>query len=467
MWPAALETEPARAVLDRATPFRGYTLRLLGIPESEIAKTLREVERDIDLSALEITTCLRGGELEVDVRHRDGAEAGGGRRCAGRSPRATPASCSARTGARSTSRSPGCLRGRRVGLAESCSGGLLAARLTGAAGRLGVRRRRRRRLLERGEGGAARRRPRADRAPRRRLARGRRGDGRRRAGAVRRRRRASRSPGSPAPTGGTEEKPVGYVCFCAKLADGRSLARDPVIPGGRDDIRERSALVGDAHAANPARRRGAAAVSRRRPPEPFEISVAEEVLDDLRERLAAYALAGSSRAERGMGARRRRRLPARALRPLGRRVRLARLRVAAERALEPPLERPAPDLGAEAEGEALPVLLLHGWPGGPIEFLDADPAARRGRARRRRALAARLRVVRRPGPAAQRRRGRRAPARAGGGRPGLRALRGPGRRLGRDDRRADRVRLAGARRGAPRQRRLGAARSPATSPTRR
>jgi nicotinamide-nucleotide amidase len=50
--------------------------------------------------------------------------------------------------------------------------------------------------------------------------------------------------GIAGPTGGTEQKPVGYVCFCAKLAGGRSLARDPVIPGGRDEIRERSAMVG-------------------------------------------------------------------------------------------------------------------------------------------------------------------------------------------------------------------------------
>jgi nicotinamide-nucleotide amidase len=50
--------------------------------------------------------------------------------------------------------------------------------------------------------------------------------------------------GIAGPDGGTEEKPVGYVCFHARLADGTSLARDPVIPGGRADIRERSALVG-------------------------------------------------------------------------------------------------------------------------------------------------------------------------------------------------------------------------------
>jgi nicotinamide-nucleotide amidase len=50
--------------------------------------------------------------------------------------------------------------------------------------------------------------------------------------------------GIAGPAGGTEEKPVGYVCFNARLADGTSIAREPVIPGGRDDVRERSALVG-------------------------------------------------------------------------------------------------------------------------------------------------------------------------------------------------------------------------------
>ena len=45
---------------------------MFGIPESTLAKTLREIERDIDLAPLEITTCLRrGAELEIDVRYRD------------------------------------------------------------------------------------------------------------------------------------------------------------------------------------------------------------------------------------------------------------------------------------------------------------------------------------------------------------------------------------------------------------
>jgi nicotinamide-nucleotide amidase len=50
--------------------------------------------------------------------------------------------------------------------------------------------------------------------------------------------------GIAGPEGGSERKPVGYVCLDARLADGTALARDPVIPGGRNDIRERSALVG-------------------------------------------------------------------------------------------------------------------------------------------------------------------------------------------------------------------------------
>ena len=184
MWPAALESEPVRAVLSRATPFQGYTLRLIGIPESEIAKTLREVERRTDLAALEITTCLRGGELEIEVRHREGADA------AADAVRAAVRQRHARylfseDGTTIDELVAGLLRGRRVGLAESCSGGLLAARLTRLPGAsayvagsvvaysnqakadlLGVD-------------------PDADRAPRRRLPRGRRGDGRRGAGAVR------------------------------------------------------------------------------------------------------------------------------------------------------------------------------------------------------------------------------------------------------------------------------------------
>jgi competence/damage-inducible protein CinA-like protein len=242
MWPAALDSELARAVLERASPFQGYTLRLIGIPESEIAKTLREVERDTDLSSLEITTCLRGGELEIDVRHREGADdAAAALRAAveerhGRYLFSDDGTTVDELVAR-------LLRGRRVGLAESCSGGLLAGRLTAIPGAsdyfagsvvaysnqaksdlLGVDPA----LIER-HGAVS---PEVAEAM---------ADG-----ALERFNAdvAVSVTGIAGPEGGTPEKPVGYVCFCAKLDDGRSLSRDPVIPGGRQDIRERSALVG-------------------------------------------------------------------------------------------------------------------------------------------------------------------------------------------------------------------------------
>jgi nicotinamide-nucleotide amidase len=50
--------------------------------------------------------------------------------------------------------------------------------------------------------------------------------------------------GVAGPDGGTEEKPVGYVCFCVKASDGRKILRDPVIPGsGRVEIQDRSTTV--------------------------------------------------------------------------------------------------------------------------------------------------------------------------------------------------------------------------------
>ena len=49
--------------------------------------------------------------------------------------------------------------------------------------------------------------------------------------------------GIAGPDGGTEAKPVGYVCWCVKTVDGRSLVRDVRLPGGRADVRDRSTTV--------------------------------------------------------------------------------------------------------------------------------------------------------------------------------------------------------------------------------
>ena len=70
MWRAAAETEAFRAAIAGAVHYETAMLRLFGIPESEIAETLRRArEAGVDIDALEITTCLRRGEVEVVTRY--------------------------------------------------------------------------------------------------------------------------------------------------------------------------------------------------------------------------------------------------------------------------------------------------------------------------------------------------------------------------------------------------------------
>src|ERR1044072_839719 len=134
MWPAALATEPARAVVERATPLHGYTLRMFGIPESEIAKSLREISAEgIDLDAVEITTCLRRGEIEIDVRCRAEAEVVAEALRSGLSQRHDRHLFSL-DGETIDAQVAGLLAGHRLGLAQRCSGGLLAARITNLPG---------------------------------------------------------------------------------------------------------------------------------------------------------------------------------------------------------------------------------------------------------------------------------------------------------------------------------------------
>ena len=82
--------------------------------------------------------------------------------------------------------------------------------------------------------------------------------------------------------------------------------------------------------------------------------------------------------------------------------------------------------------DALPLIITHGWPGSVAEFLDViEPL--RDDVPRRRAVAARLRLV---GPDHRAGLGRAARRRGVGdahGAPRLRPLRRAGRRLGRDD----------------------------------
>lgn len=241
LWPAALDTAAARSVLQRARPFQVTRLRLFGLPESEIAATLSDVGATLDLTPLEITTCLRRAELEVDIRHRPGAEA---------VREALVGQIAARhsrylfstDGSSLDDQVATLLRGRLIGLGESCTGGLLAARLTDRPGAsdylaggvvaysnaakvalLGVPAE----LIAR-HGAVS---PEVARAM---------ADGaRERFGAD----VGCGITGVAGPGGGTEAKPVGYVCVCVTTSKATVLARDPVLPGDRAEIRDRAATL--------------------------------------------------------------------------------------------------------------------------------------------------------------------------------------------------------------------------------
>jgi nicotinamide-nucleotide amidase len=136
MWLDAQGSQGLRAVLERATVYRQETMRLFGIPESEIAETLRVAERDgIDLEAIEVTTCLKRGEVEVVTRYEPAQEA------IYEAFRATVRDRHADTLFSEDGRTvdeivADLLRADalQVAVAESCTGGLMAARLTERAG---------------------------------------------------------------------------------------------------------------------------------------------------------------------------------------------------------------------------------------------------------------------------------------------------------------------------------------------
>jgi nicotinamide-nucleotide amidase len=242
MWPQAVETDTFEEAIAGRTRYENQTLRLFGIPESEIAETLRVAETEIDgFESLEITTCLRRGEVEVVTRWEPAAEP------SWRALEALIAERHGRTlfsrdGSRVDDQVVDLLAGRSLAVAESCSGGLMAARLTERPGSsayfaggvvsysneakadlLGVDPG----LIER-HGAVS---PQVAEAM---------ADGAlARFGAD----AAVSITGVAGPDGGTEAKPVGYVCWCAKLAAGPALERDVRLPGDRAEVRDRSTTV--------------------------------------------------------------------------------------------------------------------------------------------------------------------------------------------------------------------------------
>lgn len=242
MWKTAVVTDAVQSAIAGRTQFEQQTVRMFGLPESGLADTLRDAERTVEgFDRLEITTCLRRGELEIVTRYEPqdaGAYSGLLAVLRDRHGREMFSD----DGALVDDQVAGLLDGRTIATAESCTAGLLAARLTERPGSsayvaggvvsysnsaktelLGVEAS----LIE--QHGAVSE-PVAEAMAR---------------GALQRfdADTAIAITGVAGPGGGTATKPVGTVCFSVALADGTSLTRTTTLPGNRTDVRERSTTV--------------------------------------------------------------------------------------------------------------------------------------------------------------------------------------------------------------------------------
>ncbi|MCV7420218.1 competence/damage-inducible protein A [Mycobacterium yunnanensis] len=242
MWDKAIATAAVQEALAGRTEFTQATIRMFGLPESALAETLRDGEASIrDFERLEITTCLRRGELEIVTRYE---------------PDAAPVYSDLVTllsdrhgdqlfsvdGATVDDQVAALLAGRTIATAESCTAGMVAARLTDRAGSssyvaggvvsysnqakmdlLGVDA-----DLLAAHGAVSE--PVAEAMVAGALAR---------FGAD----TAVAITGIAGPGGGSAEKPVGTVCFSVRLAEGPTVTRTLRLPGDRSDVRERSTTV--------------------------------------------------------------------------------------------------------------------------------------------------------------------------------------------------------------------------------
>ncbi len=237
MWAAALETAPLRELLAGSVALEQRILRFFPLPEPQIAATLRELDPD---PALEITTCLRRGELEVaTVFAADEAGLYDAFEAALRERHGEV--LFSPDGATIDEVVARGLAGRTVATAESCTGGLMAGRLTDLAGSsayvlgglvvysneakvalAGVPA-----ALIEAHGAVS---PEVARA----LAAG----ARARLGAD----FGIGITGIAGPGGGTPSKPVGTVCLCVEGPAG-AAERTVRLPGGRADVRDRTTTV--------------------------------------------------------------------------------------------------------------------------------------------------------------------------------------------------------------------------------
>ncbi|MDV8020135.1 competence/damage-inducible protein A [Rhodococcus sp. IEGM 1330] len=134
MWPEALDSTPVAEVLARRTQMRQDTIRGYRLSEADLAATLRTAESEITgFGDLEITTCLSLGELEMVTRYTESA-----RTAYMDLERLIEESHGSQVfstdGSTIDDIVANRLSGRRIATAESCTGGMIAARLTDRAG---------------------------------------------------------------------------------------------------------------------------------------------------------------------------------------------------------------------------------------------------------------------------------------------------------------------------------------------
>ena len=133
LWPRALATEPVARVLARAPVRAHHVLRFFGTPESAVAQALANAGGDGD--GVDVTICAREFEIHVDLFVEPGAEARGERIADGL--RADLGRYLFGEDERSVAEIVLDLcrgRGLTLATAESCTGGMMAARLTAIAG---------------------------------------------------------------------------------------------------------------------------------------------------------------------------------------------------------------------------------------------------------------------------------------------------------------------------------------------
>lgn len=242
MWEQARSTEPLRSLLASADQGEVRTMRMFGVPESQLAQTLRQARQaGVALDALEVTTCQHRGELEITTRLRDGDQAAYyalERYLA----KAHPRDLFSTDGSSVDRQVAQLLSGTSIAIAESCTGGMLTARLTDVPGsseyvrgglivysneskiaQAGVPRE----LIER-HGAVSEQVAEA-------LAKGAREALHAKIGVG--------VTGIAGPGGGSEEKPVGLVWLSVAGPRERMLTREVRLPGGRPEVRERAVTV--------------------------------------------------------------------------------------------------------------------------------------------------------------------------------------------------------------------------------